>query len=373
LNLTRSLDSLYNPYYGYFPKQAVIFDPGEAFRFSELKDDAHFHRLLSQRYTSFEDELDEKEVNETRQLWHTPTELFKPYYGEAIARHLVTNYKLTLYPYNDLLIYEMGAGNGTLMLNVLDYIRDAHPEVYERTRYKIIEISSSLAALQQSQLMRVATDSGHRNKVEIINRSIFDWDIYVPSPCYFLALEVLDNFAHDCIRYDYESEQPLQCHVLVDRQGDFYEFYERAIDPVASRYFSMRECASSTVYDHPLQAPKALRNFRSSLPLAANLSTPEYIPTRQMQFFDILRDFFPAHKLVISDFHSLPQAVEGFTAPVAQTRYQRRTIPVTTPLVSPLDSFICYSIVVACLANIGLLLYRYTKVTSTSCSPLTSP
>ncbi|KAF2099610.1 DUF185-domain-containing protein [Rhizodiscina lignyota] len=325
-------DSLYNPHYGYFPKQAVIFS-GDPFNFRQLKDEAEFHRKLGERYLEFENALDEKEENETRQLWHTPTELFRPYYGEAIARYLVTNYKLSLYPYNDLLIYEMGAGNGTLMLNILDYIRDANPEVYERTKFKVIEISSSLAALQESQLMRSAVARGHLEKVEIINRSIFDWDTYVSSPCFFLALEVFDNFAHDCIRYDHETEQPLQCHVLIDRQGDFYEFYERTLDPVASRFLSVRDAASSSAYTHPLQTPRVWRKFRSNLPFAPNLTTPEFIPTRLMQFFDILRDYFPAHKLVTSDFHSLPDAVEGFNAPVVQTRYQRRTIPVTTALV----------------------------------------
>ncbi|KAK4977306.1 hypothetical protein LTR28_007630, partial [Elasticomyces elasticus] len=122
-------DSLYNPHYGYFSKQVVIYT-GDPFDFNSIDNEPQFHRLLGERYTTFEDALDEKEYNEARQLWHTPTELFRPYYGEAIARYLVTNYKLSLFPYHDLLIYEMGAGNGTLMINVLDYIRDTDPEVY---------------------------------------------------------------------------------------------------------------------------------------------------------------------------------------------------------------------------------------------------
>src|SRR5690606_8928172 len=118
--------------------------------FPSITDDLDFNRLLGERYTAFEDALDAEEgaVNDVRQLWHTPTELFQPYYGEAIARYLVANYKLSVYPYHDLVIYEMGAGNGTLMANILDYIRSADPDVYERTRYKIIEISPALAARQ---------------------------------------------------------------------------------------------------------------------------------------------------------------------------------------------------------------------------------
>ena len=52
-----------------------------------------------------------------------------------------------------------------------------------------------------------------------------------------------------------------------------------------------------------------------------------------MSFFHILSRSFPAHRLITSDFHSLPQATAGFNAPVVQTRYQRKTVLVRTPLV----------------------------------------
>ncbi|OCL01802.1 DUF185-domain-containing protein [Glonium stellatum] len=326
-------DSLYNPHYGYFSKQVVIFSPGEPFNFNAMSNEREFHRLLAERYTAFEDALDEREPNDTRQLWHTPTELFRPFYGEAIARYLVTNYKLSSYPYHDLNIYEMGAGNGTLMLNILDYIRDVHPEVYERTKFKVIEISSSLATLQAQGLRRSAYARGHTDRVEIINRSIFDWDTYVSSPCFFLALEVFDNFAHDALRYDLLTEEPLQANVLIDSQGDFYEFYSRTLDPLAARFLRVRDAACTFSFNHPLRESRILRSVRSMVPFSANMTMPEYIPTRLMQFFDILYNYFPAHKLVTSDFHSLPDTVHGINAPVVQTRYRRQTVPVSTPLV----------------------------------------
>ena len=329
-------DSLYNPHYGYFPKQVVIFSPGEPFDFNNMANEPEFYKKLGERYTAFEDELDAESPNESRQLWHTPTELFRPYYGEAIARYLVTNYKLSNYPLHDLIIYELGAGNGTLMLNILDYIRDFEPDVYARTQFKVIEISSALASLQTSQLTRSASARGHSDHVEIVNRSIFSWDIYVPVPCYFLALEVFDNFAHDSIRYDPFTDQPLQGTVLIDNVGDFYEFYSKQIDPVASRFLRVRHAACSRPFDHPLHGQRYLRRLKSSLPFAPNLTVPEYIPTRLMQFFDILREYFPLHQLLTSDFHALPDAVKGFNAPVVQTRYQRRVVPVSTPYVSSL-------------------------------------
>jgi hypothetical protein len=329
----RCIDSLYNPHYGYFPKHATIFSPGEPFDFNNIEDGPAFHRLLGQRYTEFEDKLDATQPDVARQLWHTPTELFRPYYGETVARYLVSNYKLTLYPYHDLIIYEMGAGNGTMMLNILDFIRDTDYEVYQRTKFKIIEISPALASLQMKNLTDSVNAAGHMDHVEIINRSIFDWDTYVHSPCFFLALEVFDNFAHDAIRYDCKTELPQQGGVLIDADGEFHEYYNAQLDPVASRFLRVRQAAARRPFPSPL-GPKAMRHLRASLPLQGPYTLPEYIPTRLMQFFDILDTYFPAHRLVASDFSSLPDAVPGVNAPVVQTRYKRRTVPVSTPFVS---------------------------------------
>ncbi|EPS31531.1 hypothetical protein PDE_06486 [Penicillium oxalicum 114-2] len=332
--LTREFidDSLYNPHYGYFSKHATIFSPGEPFEFNNIEDGPAFHRMLGERYTEFEDLLDQEKPDIARQLWHTPTELFKPYYGETIARYLVSNYKLTLYPYHDLIIYEMGAGNGTMMLNILDFIRDTDYEVYQRTKYKIIEISPALADLQTKNLLDTLSSKGHRERVEIINRSIFDWDTYVHSPCFFLALEVFDNFGHDTIRYDTRTQAPQQGGVLIDADGDFHEYYNTQLDAVAARFLRVRQAAARRPFPSPL-GPWYLRNLRSAGPFRKEFSPPEYIPTRLMQFFDILNQYFPAHRLVSSDFDSLPDAVPGLNAPVVQTRYQRRTVPVTTPFV----------------------------------------
>jgi hypothetical protein len=327
-------DSLYNPNYGYFSKQVVIFTPGEPFNFNSLYDELDFHSLLSKRYVEFEDSLDAISPSDTRQLWYTPTELFRPYYGEAIARYLVANYKLTASPYHDLIIYEMGAGRGTLMLNILDYIRAVDPAVYNRTKYKIIEISTQLATLQSSQLMQSFAARGHADKVEIINQSIFDWTNPVPSPCFFLAFEVFDNFAHDVLRYDMETHEPLQRMVRIDDAGDFYEFYTRQLDPVAARYVRVRDAATGGQHKVPYPTSRIGRWLAAQKPLAANLSAPEYIPTRLMEFFDVLGRYFPAHRLLTSDFHSLPDATKGLNAPIVQTRFQRRPVPVSTPLVS---------------------------------------
>ena len=328
------IDSLYNPHYGYFSKQVVIFSPGEPFEFYKMKNEPEFHQQLSQRYTSFEDALDAKSRNPTRQLWHTPTELFRPFYGEAIARYLVANYKLTLYPYHDLIIYEMGAGNGTLMLNILDYIREMDPEVYARTQFRVIEISAALVALQHRNLHQSPSTRVHRDRITIVNRSIFNWDTYVSSPCFFLAFEVIDNFAHDLVRYDPFTEEAYQGTVLIDAEGDFHMYHVPVVDAAASRYIRLREAACDSAFPHPLGSSRLLRRLRASLPFAGNMTDPEFLPTRLMNFFEVLNAYFPAHRLLVGDFNYLPNTIRGVNAPVVQTRFERRTVPVTTPLVS---------------------------------------
>lgn len=327
-------DSLYNPNYGYFSKHATIFTPTRPFDFPSIADEAEFNQEINQSYLDFEAALDDLAPDPNRQLWHTPTELFQPHYGHAIARYLVTNYKMSLYPYHDLIIYEMGAGNGTMMRNILDYIRDYEPSVYARTKYRIIEISSSLHSLQKTSLSTPVSDPDHLEHVELINKSIFSWDTPVPQPCFFLALEVIDNFAHDTIRYDPYTEQAMQGSVLITENGEFVEFYEPKIDPLAARYLKLRQMSARAPIRTPLTSPAPMiRRLRHSLPFAPNLTKPEYIPVRLMQFFDILSAYFPHHRLVLADFTSLPEAAPGINAPVVQTRFDRRNIPVPTPFV----------------------------------------
>lgn len=75
-----------------------------------------------------------------------------------------------------------------MMMNILDFIRDTDYEVYQRTKFRIIEISPVLATLQMKNLMDSVDAAGHLDHIEIVNKSIFDWDTYVHSPCFFLGI-----------------------------------------------------------------------------------------------------------------------------------------------------------------------------------------
>jgi hypothetical protein len=68
-------DSLYNPNYGYFPKQATILDTQDHIvNFTTLRDSAEFQEEVGQKYAAYGAD---RRDGPGRQLWHTPTELFK--------------------------------------------------------------------------------------------------------------------------------------------------------------------------------------------------------------------------------------------------------------------------------------------------------
>ncbi|KAI0924231.1 hypothetical protein AcW2_005167 [Taiwanofungus camphoratus] len=317
-------DSLYNPHYGYFPKQVDIFTAAEPIEFASLRDTVEFQEQVARRYAEYGPDGE----GPGRQIWHTPTELFKPYYGHAVAQCLVSEYLLKYFPYEDFVIYEIGAGNGTLALDILTYVQERYPEVYDRTRYNIIEISENLANLQREKLCVI------HPCVTVTYESIFRWDTREPAPCFFLAMEVIDNFAHDMIRYDLRTLEPYQGLVTIDASGDFNTYYTRVTDPLISSCLALRRRLM-----HPPPIPRllklssAVRTFYTNLPFAPNLSTPEFIPTRLLSLLRTLRRHFPRHRLLLSDFSSLPDTIEGVNAPVVQTRYQNTTVPCTTLLV----------------------------------------
>lgn len=72
-------DSLYNPHYGYFPKQATIFSSADTMvDFSKIRNGNQFQELVAERYVGYG--MDK--AGPGRQIFHTPTELFR------VRRHI---------------------------------------------------------------------------------------------------------------------------------------------------------------------------------------------------------------------------------------------------------------------------------------------
>ncbi|WVF70800.1 hypothetical protein IAT40_005594 [Kwoniella sp. CBS 6097] len=334
-------DSLYNPHYGYFSRNATIFTPPKkGFEFSSFRDTAAFQEAVAERY---EREYGlEPTTGQTgglgRQVWHTPTELFKPYYARTLLTAILQSYKLNHFPHEPLILYEVGAGNGSFMVDSLTYLRDEHPEIYSRTKYRIIEISSALAKGQKTR----AEKEGFGDRVEVINSDVFKWEGPAHGKgneaCFVVALEVFDNFAHDMIRYDMSTLTPFQAVVAIDGSGDFSLIYEPITDPLIRRVLAYRRLIPPSPSTNPPLHPSLLyspflRKTYASLPFAPNLSPPDFIPTKSILFLERLREILPGHRLMVADFDALPDAVEGRSGPVVQTRYGGSMIPCETFLV----------------------------------------
>ncbi|KAK1927996.1 S-adenosyl-L-methionine-dependent methyltransferase [Papiliotrema laurentii] len=326
-------DSLYNPHYGYFSKNATIFVPPKGgYDFSQFKNETDFIEAVAARYASEYGDVVDGGLG--RQVWHTPTELYKPYYAQALTSAILQSYKLNHYPYQDLIIYELGAGNGSFMLDSLRFIKQKHPEVFSRTKYRIIEISGQLAARQRKR----AKAAGLEDHVEIIESDFFKWGGGGPDPCYVVALEVLDNFAHDMIRYDVETLVPMQAVVVIDAAGEFTLLYEPVNDPLLQRCFEYRSLLPPSPSTQPtvskaLSMLPFLRSAMKNLPFSANLSKPDFIPSKAVLFLERLRAQLPQHRLLVADFSELPDAVKGRNGPVVQTRVRREMVPCETFLV----------------------------------------
>lgn len=270
-----------------------------------------------------------------RQVWHTPTELFKPHYASIVAEHCVFTSGTKDELNKPLVVYEFGAGSGALAEDFLGYLAQTHPGIYERTQYNIVEISQRLATQQRNRL------SGHvqAGRVKIHHGDFLEWSQREERECFVIGLEVLDNLSHDAVRYSTSTLQAYQTLVSVDATGDMHELFVPVEDPLIARYLSTLRTLRPQTTQRPPGVPSVLPYLPHSLrravanhfPFFPNLSPdPHYIPTHSLKLLDVLRDQFPRRKVVLSDFSSLPDTIRGVNAPVVQTRIHGIPIDVQT-------------------------------------------
>lgn len=135
------------------------------------------------------------------------------------------------------------------------------------------------------------------------------------------------------IRYDLETLKPYQALVSTDAKGDYTEVYEPVgNDALISKYLAMRD---QTRYRSPVLSRQLWLKCLQSLPLAPNMTSAEFIPTKLFMLLETLKTHFPQHRLVLSDFSELPDSVDGVDAPVVQTRYRGTMVPCSTYMVQP--------------------------------------
>ncbi|KAF0971944.1 hypothetical protein FDP41_009640 [Naegleria fowleri] len=352
-------DSLYNPEYGYFNKkdhELIITHPvlrDEKLTRTDTTETDQFEKDLVNNNLSFDeqmilpfhelqDQLDYLEnlselYQRGPQSWGTPIEIFQPYYGIAIAEYMLRttfgegkNENLE----KPLKIYEMGGGMGTCARNVLDYLEKEYPEIYKRTEYSIIEISSQLHEQQKIRCARHVKNG----KLMLHHASFMDWSNVEQDECFVIAMEVLDNCAHDKVSIDGEGNV-LECHVFEDPLTNYYgEVFLPCQDELIIRYLYLSgiiegdtQNTSNSVSQRyfykaieDLRAgkiKKGIRSFfsksvggmRSLLMSSIGGDHVMFIPTVQLQIIEKLYQNFPKHRLICADFDYLGTDESGET------------------------------------------------------------
>ena len=322
-------DSLYNKSYGYFCKNVNIFHSPRVIPFPQLKDQDDYCRHLKNLYSA-----DDSTGKNFHQLWHTPSELFQPFYGRAITNFLLRNVP----PDSNappLVIYEIGPGNGTLASNILKTLKEEFPDIYKRTEYNLVEISDQLRAKQKSKLIPLYSDH-----VRFPNLSILDVNqsFMEKRRCWILGMEVLDNLAHDLIKFRNEDGALMEATVHTNNDatygsipGKYWREFREARDETLIEYMTVGDALGwkwASLKGKPLR--RALEQYS---PIEyINPWSCEFVPTDAFKLQKNLLKHFPNHSAIFSDFDELPDTVPGHNAPVVQTRFRGVTVPCSSVL-----------------------------------------
>ncbi|EQC39186.1 hypothetical protein SDRG_03392 [Saprolegnia diclina VS20] len=273
---------LYRKEEGYFTstQREVLHAPKEPIDFNDLWGKREYKNQVAALYA------------QDKEAWMTPVEVFYPYYSRAIANYMMMS-PHTLNA-ESLHIYEIGGGAGTNALCILDYLKEQAPKLYANTTYTMIEISARMAARQAA---RVAP---HPN-CKVINSDILTYSANHPNvndPCFFIAMEVLDNLPHDKVTL--ADGEWFQTHVRDDA-----EELHPLRDPLIAEtleYFSCEIPLRGTFK----RTSGLATQLRSMIGMREKLLNAAFVPTGAMQLLHTLQKSFPKHHLIAADFDELP-------------------------------------------------------------------
>lgn len=321
---------LYHSRWGYYPKlhrkyrqwmTTGYFDP---IPFTSLRNQVDYERYVAK-------------IHETTPDFVTPTQLFQPYYGWALAEYLVTTWRAKFDPREPLVVYDVGAGTGALSVAVLDYLAEYFPTVYATMEYHVIDASPYSIRLLRHRLVH------HYHCVHIHHISLLNWRTLEKRRCVVFAIELFSSLPHDCVLWD--GNDVVSEHWFGFQQRNnlatAHERYFPLKDPLIMRYLRylgwMQEesfhnlkvlCLTGgretldpnpwhsiepNVADHPwVMLSKELwihSPFRTA-----------WLPTVQMVMLEVLAQFFPRHHFFAADWSSVRQGIPGFNGPVLQVK-----------------------------------------------------
>eukprot|EP00884_Botryococcus_braunii_P011350 jgi/Botrbrau1/20215/Bobra.31_1s0012.1 len=311
-------DSLYHPTEGYFTRQGAppVGSLPQPLDFSSLKGKDGYLEALHRLY------------KDLQVSWLTPSELFSPFYGQAIANFIVDRHRRVFGDQQPLTLYELGGGTGRLALDVCNHLRDSAPDLYSGLQYRSVEISPPLAASQEARVSRLGGHSCYQVEVrDGCGRE--GWGGRSLDPCYVLALELLDNLPHDRLQREALRRPWLQTRLLPSTgPGRVREVLEPVSDGLIRRCLETGDWNQRKPFWHRL------------LDYAAGEEGSDddhvlFLPTGCQQLLETLHDARPVHCLVCVDFDRLPDTqIPGRNAPLVATTEKGGTTDHATPYVA---------------------------------------
>lgn len=269
--------------------------------------------------------------------FNTPGSIFQPYYGWVIAEYFVTTMRAKFDPLEPLIIYDIGCGNGTLGLTVLNFLAEQYPEVYATCEYHFVDMSPYVIPAIRAKLVH------HLHHAHIHHISIHNWRTIEPRRCFVVAVELFSNMPHDQIIWTEDGacyEQWVRFEET-DNLGSAAERNLPATDPLILRYLrycrwlqeetlnSMKVLCMTDGRENidPLKwrtlEPEPYDPFTTIVSKCINVHNPyriAFLPTAQMLFLEVAAKFFPRHHAFFADYSSVQHGIVGINAPLVQVK-----------------------------------------------------
>eukprot|EP01135_Chromosphaera_perkinsii_P009205 Nk52_evm40s1671 gene=Nk52_evmTU40s1671 len=309
---------LYSENGGYFEENANILSPLKPLDFGKIANKRELDRKLAALYENPEDTT-QNVKGKNLEAWHTPVEIFRPWFGQAVGKYVwkVAEDRLETLKDNEegkVHIVEMGGGNGTLCVDILKYLKSVDSSLYDQIQYTIVEISSTMAKRQeQSVLEGLGEDVLSRGTVNIVNESILAWQPQTfKKECFVLGIEVMDNLPHDKVMFDNKGNGH-QCVVeYLEESKRWNETLVNGVEEDVEQFLTLK------YGDNGFAKPSF---WSRMLPLEKfSLPDVEYVPTSCFRMLKQVRKWTSVPHFVLADFDELIGCMEGLNAPRVQKR-----------------------------------------------------
>lgn len=297
---------LYDPLDGYFSKEEHPVAPVDIIDFTSLANRRDYLAAVAGQYRT----LGTK--------WLTPSEIFSPWIGRAIASHIAS--------LGVSRVVEIGSGSGTLANDIIDHLKELKYTSDRTFEFVSIEISKSLC---RSQTERISASHGdvYRSQHADATREETWRQFADERPTLILGMEVLDNLPHDLV----VQVDGVWHQTRVAVEG---EALREVLEPVAD---DAPICRTLDAYES-IQGEQTRDSVLRWLFDMTGTPDPVWLPTGAYALLRAIRHV-PNHELLLADFDFLPNVViAGENAPIVSSTVGGRAVDRGELLSAPFGS-----------------------------------